>query len=588
MDINARGNHPNPIMFRESWINLDGEWNFSFDKDDIGINQAWMLKEDFSEKIIVPYVYQSILSGINKADLCDTVWYSRKFTLPKGWQGKKTLLHFGAVDYYCQVWINGSFAGEHTGGYSSFCLDITQYVDFDKDNKVTLRVVDHSYDRAQCRGKQRYDEKSFGCWYKQYTGIWQSVWLESVNYTYIEDIKTVTDVDSATIMIDVDVSGWQNQSEMALTADLSMEGKNVSNVTVKLEDGRASLIVSAICQEEPFSGFYYWSPENPKLYDLKLALFCGEECVDSLLSYVGMRKLEVSNGKVYLNNSPCFQRLILNQGYYVKGHITAENDEEIKKDISIIKKMGFNGMRIHEKIESARFLYWCDVMGMLVWEEMPSAYCFKENRVTEYLSSLCEIIKRDKNHPSIITWVMFNESWGVAQIRFNKKQQHFTLSAYHTVKAIDDTRFVISNDGWEHTESDIFTIHDYEADGDKITALHTGPNQIKIGGNRMINTIKTAFADGFKYSGQPIIVSEFGGISFESDTGWGYNDKVKSYDEFFERLLSQKKAFVNIQGVCGYCLTQFTDVEDEKNGLLTIDRQPKVPMEKIEIMNRMN
>lgn len=578
--------HPNPMFCRNEWMTLNGSWDFAFDEHNCGVAENWFAEQSFDKKINVPFVFQSQLSGINSKEFCDVIWYKKTVDLPADWSNKRIFAHFGAIDYHAFIWVNGIFIGEHMGGYASFKLDITNAIKYDEPNIIAVRVVDRSFDRELCRGKQCWSKSSFGCWYKQYNGIWQDVWLEAVDNVYIQDFTFSPDGEKAELQIDAVISEFENFDDMFLLAEVELDGKQLSKASVKVTGHRIVIKMSIFSEEDPYNGVYWWSPDSPKLYDVKLSLFKNGISCDQVMSYFGIRKLEIRDNRVMLNNAPCYQKLILFQGYYPQGFITASGDEEICKDIQLIKDMGFNGLRIHEKIESARFLYWCDVIGVLVWEEMPSGYRFMEDNNIRFYNNLDECIKRDKNHPSIITWVLFNESWGIKEIAFDKKQQYYTQAAYYMAKSLDTTRIVISNDGWEHTVSDLCTLHDYESSGDEIVKLHIRENMLLEGENNRANLLKMAYANGFTHDGKPIIISEYGGISFESDDGWGYDGKVKDEEEYLKRFKEQTEAFKSIPNVQGYCFTQFTDVETEQNGLLTFDRKPKVPIEKIREINK--
>lgn len=577
--------HPNPIFSRDEWMSLNGDWDLAFDYKDCGIKEAWFADKKLNQKINVPFVYQSELSGINSEEFCNVIWYKKEVEFPKLWSDKRVVIHFGAVDYHAFVWVNGNFIGEHIGGYTSFDFDITESVKFDTANIITVRVFDDCFDREICRGKQRWLKNSFGCWYKQYSGIWQDVWLEAVDNVHIKDFVLTPDGRTAELQIDAVLSGITNEDNITLTVDVSIDGRQLAKTSINVNSNRIVTKVPFFSTEEPFNGVYWWSPGDPKLYDVTLTVCKDESVSDVVFTYFGLRKMEVKDGRVMLNNYPCFQKLILNQGYYPGGLITASSDEEICKDLKLVKDMGYNGIRIHQKIESARFLYWCDVLGLLVWEEMPSGYRFMSDNNIYFYNSLNECITRDKNHPSIIAWVLFNESWGVKEIAYDKKQQYYTQAAYYMAKSLDTTRFVISNDGWEHTVSDLCTLHDYEAAADEIVKLHICENMLLEGKNNKANLIKMAYADGFVYEGQPIIISEYGGISFESDEGWGYDGKVKNEEEFLERFKSQTDAFKSIPNVQGYCFTQLTDIEAEQNGLLDFNRKPKVSIKEIRKIN---
>lgn len=575
--------HPNPQFFREQYLVLDGSWSFAFDHENVGLSEGWQNGKKLPLEIMVPFVYQSRLSGIDSVEFCETVWYKRGFKLPSDFSGKRIIVNFAAVDYECDVWINGAHATHHIGGYSSFKADITELIK-KGENEITLRVVDRDFAKESVRGKQLWGEGEFGCWYKRYTGIWQSVWLEAVTEVHIERFILKSDVDTNTVAIKAELGGAEHNKSYTADIEIVINETKVAAASFEVFDGYINEQISVDYAGSPFRGSEWWSPEHPNLYQMLITLKQDGEVLDTVQTYFGMRKLESENQKVLLNNFPFYHRSILNQGYYPDGYITPENDERIVSDIKLIKSMGYNAMRIHQKIESPRFLYWCDRVGIAVWEEFPSMYHYRELQAHNIMSELTAVVERDINHPSIFAWVLFNESWGVQQLRFDKQQQNLTKGAYFTVKSMDPTRFVIANDGWQHTETDIVTIHDYSAYGDEVYARYAN-EPYEIGTNPVAGQRRYAFAQGHSYSGQPVMLTEFGGISYAADGGWGYNEKVKTEDEFLERFGGLTYAIRKIPAITGYCFTQFTDVENEQNGLVTIDRQPKADTEKIRKIN---
>ena len=580
----AMEKHPNPAFCREAILRLDGEWQFGFDKENRGLMEKWQEEDGLPEVIQVPYVYQAPLSGIGRTEACEVVWYKRRFSVPADFQEKHIFLHFGAVDYEAMVFINGRLAGTHRGGYSSFSFDIT-FLLRDGDNDVTVRVFDDDYGKAQMRGKQIWDDTPFGSWYTRYTGIWQPVWLEALETLHLRDFTIEPRLDSQSIRLKAAVDGLEPGMDAGLRIQVTFQEKPIASAYIALSNPCIELSLAIHNRDFVYDGMVLWSPESPNLYEVALSVEEGGRTRDRVDTYFGMRKLEIRNGQVYLNNAPYYQRLILNQGYYPGGLITPESDARICDDIRLIKEAGYNGMRIHQKVESSRFLYWCDRLGVLVWEEMPSMYEYRESEERQILSEFLQVVERDKNHPCIFTWVLFNESWGVVGIRFDKRQQDLTRGAYYAVRAADPTRFIVSNDGWEHTVSDLCTLHDYAAYGDEILQRHLREEYLRPGSNPEANDHKKAFVDEGGYGGQPYLMSEYGGISFSADSGWGYNGKVDTEEAFLQRFAGQTAAIKKLPHMQGYCYTQFTDVEHEQNGLLRIDRVPKVPLDRIRAIN---
>ena len=582
-DFKTIEKHPNPQVFRKDFISLDGEWKFAFDNDDVGLVEKWYKCKDFPLNIRVPFVYQSKLSGINKSDFCEVVWYKHSFNLTEDFFNKNIILNFAAVDYECDVWVNSRHATHHIGGYSSFKADITELLNCG-DNEIVLRVVDRDFAKENMRGKQLWSNDDFGCWYKRYTGIWQSVWIEAVSKVHIEKFILRSDIDANTVGLKAELKGFTPDEILRADIEIQVNDIKIAHASFDVHNGYINEQISVDCRNFPMRGSEWWSPENPTLYQMLITIKNDDDTLDEVQTYFGMRKIEASDGRVLLNNFPFYHRSILNQGYYPEGYITAEDDDRIISDIKLIKSMGYNAMRVHQKIESPHFLYWCDRMGIVVWEEMPSMYQYRELQAHNIIGEITAVIERDINHPCILTWVLFNESWGVLQVRFDRQQQNFTKGVYYTVKSIDPTRFVVTNDGWQQTDTDLVTIHDYSAYGKEISERYNS-EKYDIGENPAAGPRRFAFAEGYSYSGQPVMLTEFGGISYANDGGWGYNDKVKNEEEFIVRFESLTHAIRRIPYMVGFCFTQFTDVENEQNGLLTIDREPKADLERIKTIN---
>lgn len=579
---NKISKHPRPDFYRDHWLDLNGEWNFVFDDGDAGIQEKWYAEHQFPLKIQVPFVYQSKASGIFDHALHEVVWYKKCIPMDEKYMGRELILNFGAVDYEAKVWVNGNYVGEHTGGYDSFCFNITRYIQGAADISIVIRVKDGSFVRDQPRGKQTWTTDVFGCWYTRHTGIWQDVWIDVLNRVYIKNFRITPDFDHKKIGIRVRVNEGIPEN-VKLHVKILFKDALISSLTLDVCKQEFAFDVNIANDRFIWDKIAHWHPADPNLYDIVFELVQDDQVQDSVISYFGMRKISVSSGHILLNNHDLYQKLILNQGYYKEGMITPDNDDVIISDIRMIKELGFNGMRIHQKVESPKFLYWCDRIGLLVWEEMPSAYEFNERAVQNLAQQWQNIVKRDANHPCIIAYVPFNESWGVNEVRFDKRQQEYTKAIYYLTKSIDGERLVISNDGWEHTITDVCTVHNYTASSRE---LYEHYSQIEKDSDPLISPHnKHVFAEGHSYQGQPFILSEYGGISFTNDEGWGYNDKVKDEETFFARYEGLTSAIKKLQYMRGYCYTQYTDVEHEQNGLLTIDRKPKVDLKRVKEIN---
>ncbi|NLK27796.1 MAG: glycoside hydrolase family 2 [Clostridiales bacterium] len=574
---NYKKDYPRPQLVRDNWENLNGTWDFAFDDTNAGEKEKWYESFQGQRKIQVPFTYETKASGIGEEAPHEIVWYKREITLTKeALTDKRLLLHFEGVDYESKVWINGQLAGTHRGGYARFSFDITDLV-FEGVNTIVVRAKD-AMDTQQPRGKQRWISENFGCWYVQTTGIWKTVWMEFVGTEHIRSLKITPQFADSTVVVEADIETKIYNNDLVLEAEVTFDGKLVKTMSCQVNQARAILSMN-IAREDLFEwSIKAWSPNEPNLYDLKLVLKKGNAVCDTVFSYFGMREILIDKGNILLNGTPLYQRLILDQGYWKDSHLTPPNEEALIEDIDKIKELGYNGLRKHQKIEDERFLYWCDVKGMLVWSEMAAAYKFSDIAVEQFTKEWMEIVKQNYSHPCIITWTPFNESWGISSIKTNKDMQHFTEAIYYLTKTFDPYRPVIVNDGWDHTISDILTLHDYEELGKILFHRYGGKQKDKILTNEVyFNKHKSALANGYEYQGQPIIISEFGGIAFNNDdSGWGYGNKVNTKEDFIKRFDDITTAIKKLPYVCGYCYTQVTDVQQEINGLMDIDRNFKV------------
>lgn len=568
-----RPEHPRPDWVRPAWQTLNGAWEFEYDDANKGMTEKWYTgNHKFSRTIQVPFCFQAKLSGIGETNFHDTVWYRRRFSLPNGFAGKRTLLRFEAVDYESTVWVNGEQAGRHRGGHVGFFFDITDLLKAGSENTIVVRAWDPSRDRSIPRGKQYWMEKSQGIFYTRTTGIWQSVWLEAVGPTHLERARITPDVDNAEVSVEPLVKG-DLAAGLKLRAAVRFANNVVATAETEVSDTRP-LIRMRIPNQQT------WSPERPNLYDLTLELVAANgQIVDSVATYFGQRKVHVHNNRVYLNNAPYYLKMVLDQGYWPDGLLTAPTDEALQYDIKMTKAFGFNGARKHQKVEDARWLYWCDKMGLIAWGEMANAYApYHEDYVSRFVGEWQEAIARDYNHPSIIAWVPINESWGVMGILTSAAQQAHAKSLYWLTKSLDQTRLVIDNDGWEHTDAtDLMTLHDYARTGEQMAAKY---EHLKTDRADLPRNGREALAFGYKYNGTPILMTEFGGISYrvgaqKADNEWGYSGIEPSKDALLSRLNGLVKALRANNAIVGYCYTQLTDVEQEINGLMTYDRKPK-------------
>jgi beta-galactosidase/beta-glucuronidase len=586
-----RPEYPRPQLRRQDWTNLNGEWSFAFDDPDAGLANGWQNTDvatlrsndsPFDRKITVPFCYQSKLSSIGDTAFHDIVWYARTFESPS-LGDERLLLHFGAVDYRAAVWVNGTQVATHEGGHTPFSADVTHALAGEAGNNILIvRAEDPSRDVTIPRGKQYWKERSEGIFYTRTTGIWQTVWFEPVNRSRIDSIRLTPDVDAGSIEVEVSIEG--TEPGMSLRATVEFDGDQVLEDIFSVRSSFVERTLPLRRSDAPdtshladWPGPALWSPEHPNLYDLQLELLDpDDEVLDRVDSYFGMRKIEAKDGKVLLNDRPLYQRLVLDQGYFPQGILTAPSDEDLRRDVDLAKEMGFNGARKHQKVEDPRWLFWADTLGFLVWGEMANAYQYSPGYVRRLTAEWQEAVIRDYNHPCIVAWVPMNESWGVPNLASDRSQTEHLLALYHLTRSLDPTRSVVSNDGWEHAITDLCTIHDYR-DAEVLARSYTTP-QSAIAAEPADRPL---YVPGYAYRGEPILITEFGGIAYSGDEeGWGYST-VAGGDEFLERYEALIAALLRCQPVQGFCYTQLTDVEQEVNGLLTYDRKPKANLDRI-------
>ncbi|HET7380329.1 MAG TPA: glycoside hydrolase family 2 TIM barrel-domain containing protein, partial [Gaiellales bacterium] len=528
------------MLRRREWVNLNGDWEFGAGEQRV-----------FDRTITVPYCPQSALSGIGETNLGDVVWYRRRFEAPPG---ERLLLHFGAVDYRATVWVNGEEVAAHEGGHTPFAIDISK-VARAGGNELVVRAEDPLADRTIPRGKQHWTTKPESIFYTATTGIWQTVWLEPLPAHCIEALRIEPDFDAGAVSVHVQADGRKSVT-------VTYAGDEVAHWSGKQDS----------CQLE-LARRDTWSPETPNLYAVEVTLHdrAGRES-DQVSSHFGLRKIETRDGKFWLNGQPYFQRLVLDQGYFAGGLLTAPSDAHLRRDIELAKSLGFNGARKHQKIEDPRWLWWADRLGFLVWEEMPSFHRHSPEAERRLAGEWEQAVLRDRDHPSIVAWVPANESFGLQSVAPDVAAR-FLEGLYHFTHDLDGTRPVISNDGWEHTDTDLCTLHDYNpahALKRRYGRLHTAldPDAHK----------RPPYLPGYEYRGEPLLISEFGGIALARSGGFGWTE-VATVDEFTTTYREMVEALTQRGPVEGFGYTQLTDVEQERNGLLTAERTPKADVE---------
>lgn len=585
------GNYPRPQLVRPQWKDLGGRWKFAFDDDDRGVRERWHEKPLLADSIVVPFPPESPASEVHDTGFHQALWYSRVLTaddlLAAGHTtGRRLMLRFGAVDYRAVVWVNGQQVGTHEGGHSPFSLDVTDAVNPDGDNDLVVRVEDDPLDVAQPRGKQDWREHPHVIWYHRTSGIWQPVWLESVPPVAVEWVHWRSDLATAQVHARVGLSSAP-VGGASVDIELRHDGTVLARTTVHSDASEIEVVLSLSGQT---NGQAYeellWSPENPRLIDARIDVRHGDAGTDSVASYLGMRSTAVERRLFLLNDRPRYVRSVLSQGYWPESHLAAPSADALREEVQLIKDLGFNATRVHQKFEDPRFLFWADRLGLMVWAEAPATFTFTPIAVERTVREWLEVVHRDFSHPSIVTWVPLNESWGVQHIAHDHRMLSFARALVHLTKALDPTRPVVSNDGWEQADTDILAIHDYEGDGDLMreryrdrAAVDELVSGVGPAGRRLVLSGDV--------SQLPVMLTEFGGISYDvhrTEDAWGYT-AARSSTDFGARLRSLMTAIHASDALAGYCYTQLTDTLQETNGLVGSDRVPKLPLQEIrEIM----
>ena len=592
-----RTEHPRPQFYRKNWLNLNGKWTCEFSKNIKGFSKSKLNKKKFSKNIIVPFCPESKLSGISHTDFIQEMYYQKSFTVSKTWKNKKILLHFGGVDYQSSIYINKMKVGSNIGGSTPFTIDITNFVTTDKSNDLKLYVIDKrcqgslgstpwyfgdgTFDneklikkwilnkkRTQPRGKQSPHEHSWGCFYTRTTGIWQTVWLEAVDNIYIKNVDIYSDVKSSQFIFQ---PHYSIKIQGRLKVDISLKNKKINSSIFSTTNKKFVIKI-----KNP----KLWSIGKPNLYDITFTLSNINQTsnFDVVKSYSGMRSIEIKKNKIYLNNKPLYQRLVLDQGFYPKGIWTAPSDKDLKNDILLSMKAGFNGARLHEKVFESRFHYWADKLGYITWAEFPN-WGMNENAKQSERSFMLEwprVVKYLKNHPSIITWTPFNET---NTLECNAQHKNLMRKAYAITKKIDPTRPVNETSGYQHQKTDIWTVHNYQPIPEKLKVT-LNP---KKGVYRNFPHFETTYKD------EPYIIDEYGGVWWlplnlrKKIKSWGHGDKFrpKTIKEVYQRMEDLTKVILETKHIQGFCYTQLTDVEQETNGVYFYNRKNKFNVNKL-------
>ena len=569
-----RPEYPRPQFERSDWINLNGKWSFDFDFSKSGIERSLFKTESFEKSIIVPFCPESPLSGINHKDFINAVWYQRKISVPSEWAGKRILLNFGGVDYKSIIYINGKEIFVHYGGSSSFSVDITSYVTAGSTDNLVVYAEDDLRSRLQTSGKQSHRLYSYECLYTRVTGIWQTVWLEAVSKGGLKYCRITPDLDNKQFVFEPDFYDLNGGTSFKVRI---LDGnKEVFSQQVPASNS------AFVCAQ--LKNIKTWSPESPFLYDIEFSVLNANGLViDNVKSYAGMRKVEFRGNAFYLNNERYYQRLVLDQGYYPDGQWTAPDDAQLRRDVELGKEAGFNGARLHQKVFEQRYYYWADKLGYLTWGESASWGMDWTNPVAarNMIVEWEECIYRDYNAPSLIAWSPLNEAW---QEDVNSQRKRLTNDLYFITKRMDRTRPVATASGGYHSGfTDIFAEHTYRQDPVQLyKQLYYSAEK----GPYIRNVEKSA-----PYRGEIYMIDEFGGIQWikemkapevsDAKEFWGYGVPPKTLEEFYTRLEEQVNVILSLDHIEGFCYTQIVDVELEKNGIYTYDRDKKFDMERI-------
>lgn len=577
--------YPRPQFERVGWSCLNGLWDFMLDPAG-----RWVCPDqvDWKDdvKIVVPFSPETAASGIGHTGFFKTCWYRRSFEAPRLTDGKRLILHLGAVDSSATVWVNGRLAVRHQGGYTPFKADITDLLKDPGPQTIVVRAEDDPHDLAKPRGKQDWQLEPHSIWYPRTSGIWQTVWLEVIPPTWIESIRWSPNVEHWTIGLQAMIQG-ELRNDMRLNVRLEAGDTLLADDVYTVVAGEVS---RQITLSDPGIDDYrnelLWSPNRPTLIQAQLELLDSDgNAIDVVLSYTALRSIGVQGNRLVLNGRPISLRMVLDQGYWPETGMTPPDDAAVRKDVELAKAMGFNGVRKHQKIEDPRYLYWADRLGLMVWEEMPSAYRFTKSSIERLTREWTEAMERDVSHPCIVAWVPLNESWGVPDLPDSPAQRHYVQALYHLTKTLDPTRPVVGNDGWESVATDIIAIHDYDEEPASIQRRYGGddPSVARLvererpGGRLLV-------LDPHMNMGLPVMLTEFGGITLhrDRDNTWGYS-RVNSSEELTDRYGRLLEAVRALPMLAGFCYTQFADTYQEANGLLYADRTPKFPLRKMKL-----
>jgi beta-galactosidase/beta-glucuronidase len=573
----SRGDHPRPQLQRDRWRSIDGLWDFAY--DDAG---KWSDPRQvaFDRRIRVPYPPESTASTIGDQGFHPVCWYRCVVNLEGEERKQRLMLHFGAVDYHARVWVNGQLVADHVGGHTPFSADITDAVG--DRAEIVVRASDDPSDLSQPRGKQDWLEQSHEIWYPRTTGIWQTVWLEPVPRVSLREVVWTPHLEHWEMGLGITIAGTVEPG-MAVNVRLRHRGQVLADDRYSMPGNELTRrIAFADPGIDDYRNHLLWSPAHPTLIAAELELWHHDRKLDSVWSYTALRSVGIHGSRFLLNGRPFFLKMVLDQGYWPHTLMAPPDVTALRRDVELVMSLGFNGVRKHQKIEDPRWLYFCDLYGLLVWAEMPSPYRFTRKSVEHLVKEWTETIERDVSHPCICAWVPLNESWGVPDLPTNPAHRDYVRALFHLTKTLDPTRPVVGNDGWEHVATDLMSIHDYASNPAVLRERYATPESIELVLQRQQPGGRALTLAGHTTHQHPVILSEFGGIAVldPEEEGWGYS-RVQSTEELAVAYEGMLRALHACRGIAGFCYTQLTDTFQERNGLATMDREPKVAPERL-------
>jgi beta-galactosidase/beta-glucuronidase len=601
--------YPRPQLVRAGWTSLNGVWDFARDPEG-----RWRNPHDveWEDRITVPFAVEAPASGIGDTSFQRVCWY-RRFLEPVGVApGERVMLHFGAVDHTATVWVDGRLAGRHEGGYTPFSLDVTDLLAGVGSHELVVAAEDDPADLAKPRGKQDWELKPHSIWYHRTTGIWQTVWLERLPRVSVARLQWTPDLERFAVTMSLRLDGWREPElhvRVRLRVDDQVLVDDLLGITAESMERLLVLGGGLDAQRRELA----WSPEDPVLIDALVEVLAGDVVLDEVRSYTAMRSVGVRDDRFLLNGRPYYLRLVLDQGYWPDGGLTPPDDDALRRDVELVKALGFNGVRKHQKVEDPRYLYWADRLGLLVWAELPSAYRFDDRAVQRHTAEWQAVIERDRSHPCVVTWVTFNESAGLLDLPTSPDKQSYMQGLSLLTRALDPARPVITNDGWEGQGGDLLGVHDYDQMPERLGRRFGGPALRKVlaayGTHRRLLCLddpEQPLRERPGFTGRrPVLLTEFGGIALAREerpadlmvemdwrtlapdatrlagsAAWGYSS-VGDGEELFTRYAALVAAVMSAEGLAGFCYTQFADTYQEVNGLVRDDRSPKVDVERL-------